>query len=87
MIFYYSLREPPSTIRHWAADRGLQMDLFSDGTLEMSKSLVGLFDLAMYVSSTKDVHLGTYQVPMPGIVAISSDGRITNKYIAPSPGR
>lgn len=79
-------REPPSTIRHWAADRGLQLEIFSDGSLELSRALVGIFDLAMFIQATKDVHIGSYMVPMPGIVVLNSEGKVVSKYIAPSPG-
>lgn len=63
------------------------MEIFSDGSLELSRALVGIFDLAMFIQATKDVHIGSYMVPMPGVVVLNSEGKVINKYIAPSPGQ
>lgn len=60
--------------------------MFTDGTLLVSNALVGTFDLSAYVAVSKGVQLGTYMVPMPGIVLLGGDGKIINKYVASSPG-
>ncbi len=78
-------REPPSTVRHWVSDRNLQLEVFSDGTLDFSNAIVGSFDLSLYIQATKGVQLGSYFVCMPAVAIIGGDGKIISKYIASSP--
>ncbi len=80
-------REPPSTISHWVSDREFQFEAYSDASLEVSNSLVGSFDISIYLQATKGVTLGTYFVPMSGLVIIGGDGKILSRYVASSPGR
>lgn len=79
-------REPPSTVRHWISDRNLQLEVFTDATLELSNSIVGSFDMSMYIDATKSVQLGSYVTCMPAVVVIGGDGKILSKYVASSPG-
>jgi hypothetical protein len=80
-------REPPSTMRHWMADRNIRIEVFSDSSLIVSNEYVGSFDLGNYLKGTQDVHMGSFMTCMPAVVVLGCDGHIVSKYIASSPGK
>jgi predicted dithiol-disulfide oxidoreductase (DUF899 family) len=79
-------REPPCTLALWKNDRGLHMNVYSDLTLSFSKAFVGTFDLAGYISATKNVQMDSFEVCVPGVVILGGDGKVIGKYVAASPG-
>jgi predicted dithiol-disulfide oxidoreductase (DUF899 family) len=79
-------REPPCTLALWKNDRGLHMNVYSDLSLSFAKAFVGTFDLAGYISATKNVQMDSFQVCVPGVVILGGDGKVIGKYIAASPG-
>mmetsp|Transcript_16698 Transcript_16698/g.37058 ORF Transcript_16698/g.37058 Transcript_16698/m.37058 type:complete len:180 (-) Transcript_16698:338-877(-) len=78
-------REPPSTTRHWKSDMNINMDVYSDCSLDVSAALVGTFDLSLYFIAKQGVTLGTWFVSMPAIMIVGGDGRVISKYVAQSP--
>lgn len=79
-------RELPSTNRHWVSEKDWKVTVYSDCSLEVSTTLVGTFDLSLYILATKGVNMGTFFVSMPAVLIIGGDGKILSKYVASSPG-
>jgi hypothetical protein len=83
---FCAVREAPYLNRSWANDRKYNIEIFSDTSLSVCNSLIGSFDLSLYMLELKNVHMGSVFVPMPSVVIVSSTGQVIHKYIAASPG-
>ena len=78
--------ELPCVNMQWAADIGLSVEVYSDAALNVSNTLVGSFDLSLFMLEKRNVHMGSIFVPMPAVVIVDGDtGRVVAKYVMASP--
>ena len=67
-------------------ESNLNIEILSDPTLKVTTALVGTMDLSQFLWEKKKVNIGSYEVPVPGIVVIGDDGLLLSRIIFPSPG-
>ena len=74
--------ESPFTNKIWIEQRNLEIEVFSDPSLELAKLLVGIRDLNDILFNTKGIRLGApYFISNPGVVLLNEEGIFKNKMI------
>ena len=77
--------EPPMTNKNWIEQRNLEIEVFSDPSLEVGTVLMGTRDWNELLLS-KGIRLSSpYPIISPGVVLLNNLGVLKNKLTVPDP--